>query len=483
MNDDEHKYGIPELKKYPMPDAAHVRSAIRFFNYVTPKYEEELAKAILKRMKEYGMSFEDFTVGEENRFSKYIPATGELHHYGIKGMKWGVRRFQNADGSLTEAGRARYSTGKAGFRRAPKPEMKIYSHEGKRAAQKIKKDHGDTPLQEIVKLEKRRLGLAFTSAFLDVFVGKDGSLIGRDQYNRSGITNTGKQFSVIEPTPGKFEKFLQDHSKRFKDVAEKSIAAEILDANGKKIGYFDLDDKGNKEINANWISINEDKRGNGYATAVLKDAISWAKDNGYEKMTLEVPGDSPDARHIYEKLGFKVVEQLTDEDDIWGGLTAMELDLKELTHYGIKGMKWGIRRYQNPDGTLTEAGKRHYQRQDDRWVKRKADSIEERAYKKSQRELKKVTKKLDKKYSIKNAYERQGRRYMNEYNQNLAKIMNTKVDKLRSPSGRLVKFVAKRGEYGVHMALADPDYDMNKVKQGIWDSGRVAYRTNVVDRR
>lgn len=29
-----------------------------------------------------------------------------------------------------------------------------------------------------------------------------------------------------------------------------------------------------------------------------------------------------------------------------------------LTHYGIKGMRWGVRRYQNSDGSLTEAGKK-----------------------------------------------------------------------------------------------------------------------------
>jgi hypothetical protein len=32
----------------------------------------------------------------------------ELKHWGVKGMKWGVRRYQNKDGSLTPAGQKRY---------------------------------------------------------------------------------------------------------------------------------------------------------------------------------------------------------------------------------------------------------------------------------------------------------------------------------------------------------------------------------------
>ena len=39
--------------------------------------------------------------------SNYILINGELYHHGIKGQRWGIRRYQNKDGSLTPAGKKR----------------------------------------------------------------------------------------------------------------------------------------------------------------------------------------------------------------------------------------------------------------------------------------------------------------------------------------------------------------------------------------
>ena len=57
---------------------------------------------------------------------------------------------------------------------------------------------------------------------------------------------------------------------------------------------------------------------------------------------------------------------MTDEE-----MKAAELGDEVLEHHGILGQKWGIRRYQNEDGSLTEEGKKRYEKIEDQ-IKKKA---------------------------------------------------------------------------------------------------------------
>lgn len=68
-NLDNKTFGIPSLKKYPLNDESHVRSAIQMFNHVDKKHEAELAKNIKKAMKKFNIT--DVQVSDKNRFSKY----------------------------------------------------------------------------------------------------------------------------------------------------------------------------------------------------------------------------------------------------------------------------------------------------------------------------------------------------------------------------------------------------------------------------
>ena len=155
----------------------------------------------------------------------------------------------------------------------------------------------------------------------------------------------------------------------------------------------------------------------------------------------------------------------------------------ELYHYGRKGMKWGQRLYQNADGSLTSLGRAHYRRQqaniekkDARWARKNSDKIIRKLQKKSSKELNRYSKELMRLPDAVNKNGKLSAKTVNAYNQKMAELMNQNVSGLTAPSGKVVSFVAKRGEIGVHMALSTAGYDMSQLKNGVYSSGKIAYR-------
>ena len=67
----------------------------------------------------------------------------ELYHHGILGMKWGVRRYQNEDGTLTNAGKKRYN-------------QDNWSEDAKAASQLKKKNVNQMSNAELRKLTERQ---------------------------------------------------------------------------------------------------------------------------------------------------------------------------------------------------------------------------------------------------------------------------------------------------------------------------------------
>lgn len=151
---DKNKYGIPELKKYPMPDREHVKSAIRFFNYVEPRYERELAENIIKRIQEYHMT--DISVGPDNRFGKYWHDDSLTHcvyyavdpynskttakQHGVLGMKWGV---------WNEETRARYLGGKGRRASGLSTDTNTSSKGSSKLGYSRKTEHYESTIKEI----------------------------------------------------------------------------------------------------------------------------------------------------------------------------------------------------------------------------------------------------------------------------------------------------------------------------------------------
>ena len=115
-----------------------------------------------------------------------------LAHHGIKGQKWGRRRFQNADGSLTPAGRQRYddSQDDGSFKSRVK---KAAGEIGAAAKQTVGKV-GASAKKAAQNFESTELAKRGKSA-IDVLMNGDTDWMGNHSYSDDAVTemrNRGK---------------------------------------------------------------------------------------------------------------------------------------------------------------------------------------------------------------------------------------------------------------------------------------------------